>query len=110
MRRLYRQQAIGIARDRRPVDLGVMVSDALLLAHDRIKRFGVKVAIVDLVAAYAQRADDLLMQCRPEARGGWICVQNKNAQRRTPSVSAGSERSVPSGNCNCCLRAHQVPT
>jgi hypothetical protein len=58
--------------------------DPLLLAHDGIEGFGVEVAIVDFVAAYAQGRDDLLVQRRPEARGGWICVQNKNAQRRAP--------------------------
>jgi hypothetical protein len=50
-----------------------------------IEGFGVEVAIVDFVAANAQGRADLLAQRRPEARGGWIGVQNKNAQRRTPS-------------------------
>ena len=72
-----------------------MISDPLLLTHDRIEGFGVEVAIVDLMAARTQSRDDLLTQRRPEARGDWIRVQNKNAQRRAPSVRAGRERSVP---------------
>ena len=75
-----------------------MVLHPLLLTHDRIKGFGVEVAIVDLVAARTQSFDDLPMQRRPEARGDWICVQNKNAQRRTPYVCADLERFVLSGN------------
>jgi hypothetical protein len=46
-----RQQTIGIGRDRRSVELDIMILHPLLLAHDRIKGFGVKVAIIDFVTA-----------------------------------------------------------
>ena len=69
-----------------------MVSHPLLLTHDRIEGFGVEVAIVDLMAARTQSRDDLLTQRRPVARGDWIRVQNKNAQRRAPFVCAGCKR------------------
>ena len=76
-----------------------MVLHPLLLTHDRIEGFGVEVAIVDLMAARTQSRDDLLMQRRPEARDDWIRVQNKNAQRRPPSVCAARERLVLSWHC-----------
>ena len=57
-----------------------MISDPLLLTHDRIKGFAVEVAIVDLIAARMQSLENLLVQRRTEACSDWICVQNKNAQ------------------------------
>jgi hypothetical protein len=72
--RFGRRQPIGIGRDGRPVELDVMVLHPLPLTHDRIKAFGVEVAIVDLVAARTQSRDDLPIQRRAETYGDWIGV------------------------------------
>jgi hypothetical protein len=86
------EQTIGIVTDGRAVQLDVIIVHPLLLTHDRIEAFGIEVTIVDLMSARTQSRDDLPMQRRSEARGDWIRVQNKNAQRRAPFVCDGWKR------------------
>jgi hypothetical protein len=51
----------------RPVELDVVVLDALLFAQNGIEAFRVEIAIVNLMAARPQGRDDLAMQSGAEA-------------------------------------------
>jgi hypothetical protein len=68
------QKPIGVGADVRPVELYVMVLRSLLLTQNRIEAFRVKIAVVDLVPSRPQGVDDLAMQGRVEADGGWIGI------------------------------------